>query len=59
MYQKVSPYTITVEQYIEENMQWIKNYVSDYAKEKISNWLDTQFKKYSYFIEVDLVAILS
>lgn len=59
LYQKVSPYTITVEKYIEENMNWIKNYVSDYAKEKISDWLDTQFKNYSYFIEVDLVVILS
>lgn len=59
LYQKVSPYNKVVEKYIEENMLWINKYISDYAKKGLTNWLDTQFKHYSYFIEVDLVAILS
>ncbi len=57
--QKFYPYEKDFELYLRETIEWNIEYSSDLIKNKLNNWYDKNNLKNSYFLEVDLVSILS
>lgn len=57
--QKFYPYTKEFELYLTETIKWNIEYSSNIVKSKLNEWYNANKLKNSYFLEVDLVSILS
>lgn len=62
-FERTSPFTESFLRYLENTLDWTSEYLAEEAADRLANWrattLDTVKVQPSYFVEVDLVAILS
>ncbi len=57
--QKCSPYSNNFDKYLRETIEWNIEYSSEYVKNKLIKWYIEKYPFKSYFVEVDLIGILS
>ena len=56
---KTFPFSQEVRKYIIEHIMWLQNYVNDYSSELLQKWVENNFERNSYFLGIDLIAVLS
>ncbi|HEY0395842.1 MAG TPA: class I SAM-dependent methyltransferase [Candidatus Elarobacter sp.] len=63
LFRRVSPYPPEFLEYLQNSIDWMMDYVSDFARPALQEWYEIHaqsgFSAPSYFMEVDLVAWLS